>query len=427
MKPIHVRCVTAVCLSVVVGWGCGEYDGDEQGAADDIGSQAGDIQQAQRSADRDQTTTVYIGTYTRGFACPPPPEAGGECVSKGIYRATFDSRTGSLSEPVVAAEADNPSYLAIRPDGDFLYSVNEVGDFQGQNTGAVTAYRIRRNGNLRFINQLPSHGADPAHISVTASGRQVLVANYTGGNVSSYRIGRGGELRDGNTLPDVGVPGPHPNQDAAHAHFIAESSIHGLVYVADLGLDRVFLYDLDRHGGQLSAHADEPFVTLAPGSGPRHIALHPNEKFLYTNNELSTSASVFARDPRTGALVEPALQTISTIPLPFASRHDNGEIQISRDGRFIYVSNRGHDSITTFAVNRRTGLLTAIDNVPSGGKEPRDFKIDPSGKFLLVGHQISDDIVVFRINHRTGKVEQTGTLVKLSKPVNFAFSPDHDR
>ncbi|MEA2696165.1 MAG: 6-phosphogluconolactonase [Myxococcales bacterium] len=417
MRPINPRFVTAACLIVTIYSGCGA---DDAGLADDTGMQTAQIQFD------DHATTVYIGTYTRGFACPPPPESGGECVSKGIYRATFNSATGSLSEPELAAHSDNPSYLSVHPDGWNLYSVNEVGDFQGQNTGAVTAYAIGHNGRLHFINQLPSHGADPAHISVTASGRHVLVANYTGGNVSSYRIGDNGQLIDGNTVADIGVPGPHPNQDAAHAHFIVEGSIPGLIYVADLGLDRVFLYDLDRHSGHLSPHAAEPFVTLPPATGPRHIAFHPNQKFLYTNNELSTSASVFARNPHTGELTQPELQKISTIPLPFAGRNDNGEIQISRDGRFVYVSNRGHDSITTFSVNPHTGLLTMIDNVPSGGHEPRDFKIDPSGKFLLVAHHISDDIAIFRINQATGKVRQIGATIKLSKPVNFAFVPAHD-
>ncbi|HET6282626.1 MAG TPA: lactonase family protein [Polyangia bacterium] len=404
-------------MNATLGSGC---DTDQEAAQDQTAVQTAPVQYD------DHATTVYIGTYTRGYACPPPPESGGECVSKGIYRATFNPRTGSLSGPVLAAAADNPSYLAVRPDEDFLYAVNEVGDFQGQNTGAVTAYAIGHDGSLHLVNQLPSHGADPAHISVTASGRHVLVANYTGGNVSSYRIGARGELIDGNTVADLGQHGTHPNQDSAHAHFIVEGPIAGLIYVADLGLDRVFLYDLGRRSNQLSPHAAEPFVTLPPATGPRHIAFHPNKKFLYTNNELSTSASVFARNPHTGQLTEPQLQQISTIPLPFAGRNDNGEIQISRDGRFVYVSNRGHDSITTFSVNNHTGLLTMIDNVPSGGHEPRDFKIDPSGKFLLVAHHISDDMAVFRINERTGKVHQIGTPIPLSKPVNFAFTRGHD-
>jgi 6-phosphogluconolactonase len=417
MRLINTRSMAVACM---LGIGCGEYEADQ--LADD--TTTAELQQ-QRSNDCNENVTVYIGTYTRGFACPPPAELGDPCVSKGIYRTTFDTRSGSLTPAVLAAEADNPSYLAVRPDGDFLYSVNEVGDFQGQNTGAVSAYAIGHDGQLRFINQLPSHGADPAHISVTGSGRHVLVANYTGGNVSSYVVGHRGALSDGNTVPDVGVPGPHPNQDAAHAHFIVEGSIRGLIYVADLGVDRVFLYDLDGHTGHLAPHAAQPFVTLAPGSGPRHIAFHPNQKFLYTNNELATAASVFARNPRDGSLSEPPLQTVSTIPLPFASRHDNAEIQISADGRFLYVSNRGHDSITTFTVNKKTGALTPIDNTPSGGQEPRDFKIDPSGKFLIVGHQISDDVVVFRIDRHTGKIAQTATTIHVSKPVNFAFLPRH--
>jgi len=248
------------------------------------------------------------------------------------------------------------------------------------------------------------------------------VANYSGGNVSSYRIGATGELVDGNTMNDMGAHGPHMNQDAAHAHFILEGTPAGLVYVADLGLDRIFLYDLDSKTSMLAPHAAQPSVTVTPaGSGPRHIALHPNNKFLYTNNELGTSASVFSRNPTTGAVTEPAVQTIPTIPLPYPSRNDNGEVQIARNGRFAYVSNRGHDSITAFSIDQNSGMLSNIENVPTGGKEPRDFKIDPSGGFLLVGHQISDEVIVFRIDQGTGKVARAGSPVKVSKPVNFAF------
>jgi 6-phosphogluconolactonase len=375
-----------------------------------------------RAQAADGPVTVFIGTYTRGWACPPQNKnSAAACTSKGIYRATFDPRTGSLSKPVLAAESDNPSYLAIHPGGQYLYAVNEVSDFGGEREGGVSAFAIEAGGKLRPINKVSSHGADPCHISLTATGQHVLVANYSGGNVSSYKVGPGGELQEGSTLPNQGTHGPHLNQDAAHAHFIAEGPTPGIVYVADLGLDKVLIYRLDAASGQLRVNNDTPAAVVPPGSGPRHLAIHPSGKFLYTNNELSTAASVFVRDTQTGALQQPALQTLSTIKLPYAKRSDNAAIQITADGRFVYVSNRGHDSIALMAVDEKTGQLQLVETVRSGGREPRDFKVDPTGKFLLVGHQNTDDIVTFRINPKDGKLKPAGRKHKVSKVVNFAF------
>jgi 6-phosphogluconolactonase len=369
--------------------------------------------------------TVFIGTYTRGWACPPPAEKGGACTSKGIYSATFDPRTGTLGAPTLAVEADNPSYLALHPSGKYLYVANEVGDWKGDKqfpqTGAISAYAIDPTGKLKLINQLSSHGADPCHVSLTAGGKHVLVANYSGGTVASYLVGPGGELKEGSVVKDAGDHGPHKNQDAAHAHFVTEGPKPGLVYVADLGLDKILLYDLDAVG-KLVPHAAQPFATLPPGSGPRHLAIHPSGTLLLTNAELTSAIGVFKRDPDTGALSPPALpKTLATVPPSHKGRSDNAALQLSRDGRFAYVSNRGHDSITVFAVNAATGKLTTVQTVPSGGKEPRDFQLDPTGAFILVGHQISDEVVVFRVDPRTGKLTKTGRPVKVSKPVNFAF------
>jgi 6-phosphogluconolactonase len=384
----------------------------------------------------DEEVTVFIGTYTRGWACPPPAEKAVACTSKGIYAASFNTRTGALGTPTLAAESVNPSYLAVHPGGRFLYAVNEIDDWKAstaagaaaaaggkpEKTGGVSAFAIEPGGKLRLINQLSSHGADPCHVSLTRGGKQVLVANYSGGTVASYLVGAGGELAEGSFLLDAGAHGPHANQDAAHAHFIVEGPTAGLVYVADLGLDQVLLYDLDARG-QLKPHAGQPFAMVTPpGSGPRHLAVHPSRRFLITNNELGSTASVFARDPRTGALTQPSLQTISTVPEGHKGQNDNAELQLSADGRFAYVSNRGHDSITTFALDKKTGKLTTIDNVPSGGKSPRDFKLTPNGRFLIVGHQVSDQVVVFPIDPRTGKLGKPVGGTTVSKPVNFAFA-----
>jgi 6-phosphogluconolactonase len=181
------------------------------------------------------------------------------------------------------------------------------------------------------------------------------------------------------------------------------------------------LFDLDAATSKLTPHAAQPFVTLPPGSGPRHLAFHPGKQFLYANNELTTGASVLAHDPASGVLGAKVVQTLSTIPLPYDSRSDNAEIQLSRDGRFAYVSNRGHDSIAVFAVDQASGKLTVLEHVPSGGKEPRDFKIDPTGTHLLAAHQVSDDVVVFRIDPTSGKLQRAGAAAKVSKVVNVAF------
>jgi 6-phosphogluconolactonase len=381
-----------------------------------------------------EPVTVFLGTYTRGWACPAPGDKKGRpCTSKGIYRARFDAATGTLSAPELAAESDNPSYLAVSPGGKYLYAVNEVDDYKGQGattpTGAVSAFAIGADGSLRLINQLSSHGADPCHVSLDRTGKTVLVANYSGGSVASYRVGAGGELIDASHLQNPGAHGPHKSQDAAHGHFILEGPTAGRVYVADLGLDKVLVFDLDPATSRLTPHAAQPFVMVPPGSGPRHLAFHPGGRFLYTNNELATAASVLSHDPASGKLGPELLQTISTVPGSHKARHDNAEIQISRDGRFLYVSNRGHDSIAAFSVDPSTGKLKTLASVPSGGKEPRDFKIDPSGKYLLAAHQVSDDLVVFAIDPASGKLKpMTGgkpasatNATKVSKVVNVAF------
>ncbi len=376
---------------------------------------------AMNDAHAEPALTVFIGTYTRGWACPPENKDSAACTSKGIYRVSFDPRTGKLGQPELAAESENPSNVIVHPNGKLAYAVNEVGDYKGEKAGAVSAFAIEAGGKLRLINQLSSHGADPCHLSLTASGKHLLVANYSGGNVSSYRVRDDGGIEHASTVANAGAHGPHANQDAAHAHFIVEGPLPGLVYVADLGLDKVLLYDLDAASGKLKPHAAGPFASVPAGNGPRHLALHPGGKFLYSNNELGTSASVFSRDPATGALSPTPLQTLSTIPLPYAKHSDNAEIQISADGRFLYVSNRGHNSINVFAVDAASGKLTSVQNVPSGGREPRDFKLDPTGKFLLVGHQNSDDVYVFRVDPKSGKLTRTPSKLKVSKPVSFTF------
>jgi 6-phosphogluconolactonase len=359
---------------------------------------------------------LYIGTYTQGWACAERRD----CTSAGIYRSEFDAATGALSAPVLVAKAVNPSYVAVHPNGRFAYAVNEVGDYMGQATGAVTAYRIGAGGQLTEIGRLSSFGADPCYVSVDAAGRTLFVANYSGGSIASYRIAADGTLSVASTIPLAGS-GPHPNQKGPHGHFIAESpSVKGRVYVADLGSDQVSVYRVDATRGTLTPDAVPP-GRLAPGSGPRHIAFHPSNRFAYVNNELSSSVTVFTHDPATGALSP--VQTLSTLPAGFTGENNTAEIQASADGRFVYVANRGHNSIAVFRVDATSGTLALVEVTLSRGDWPRDFKLDPTGGFLLVEHQKSDNIVVFRIDRATGRLAPTGNELRVSKPVSIAFMP----
>ena len=358
---------------------------------------------------------LYIGTYTQGWACNEKKD----CTSGGIYRSTFDATSGTLSPPQLVATAVNPSYVAVHPSGAFLYAVNEVGDFGGQSSGSLTAYRVDVAGALTEIGRVSSLGADPCYVSVDHSGRFAFVANYGGGSIASYRIAEDGTLGAGASVQHTGS-GPHANQKSPHAHFIAESSQRGRVYVADLGIDQVRVYNLDSADGKLTLNTSA-LGQLPKGSGPRHLAFHPSNKYVFVNNELSSTVTVFAHDAGSGGLKE--LQTVSTVPTGFTGANNTAEILVSADGKFVYVSNRGHNSIAVFPVDETTGQLALLEATPSGGDWPRDFKFDPTGNFLLVEHQKSDNIVVLRVDRSTGKLTPTGHELRVSKPVSIAFMP----
>ena len=362
-----------------------------------------------------QTSPLYIGTYTQGWACDEKKD----CTSRGIYRSEFDARTGTLSPATLVATTVNPSYLAVHPSGAFLYAVNEIGDYNGASSGSLTAYRVGLGGTLTEIGRVSSFGADPCYVSVDHAGHHVFVANYGGGSIASYPIAVDGTLGKGASIQHTGS-GPHPNQKGPHAHFIAEGPQRGRVYVADLGIDQVRVYTVDAASGTLLLNAP-PIGQLPKGSGPRHLAFHPSNKYVFVNNELSSTVTVFAHDAASGALN--ALQTISTVPPGFTGQNNTAEIQVSTDGKFVYVANRGHNSIAVLQVNETTGQLTLLDVTPSGGDWPRDFKFDPTGRFLLVEHQKSDNIVVLRVDGRTGKLAPTGHELRVSKPVSIAFMP----
>ncbi len=350
---------------------------------------------------------VFIGTYTG-------PK------SQGIYMARLNQTTGELSEPHLGAETPNPSFLAVRPQGDYLYAVNEVDTFEGQKTGSVSAFRIP-NLMMYSLNQRSSGGAGQAHLSVDVTGTSVLVANYGGGSVAVLPIEKNGGLgAPTSVIQHTGSSVNPDRQREPHAHQIFVDPSNRFAYAADLGIDKVMIYRFDAARHTLTASTPAS-AALKPGAGPRHMAMSASGRFAYVINELDCTISAFRREPSSGALTE--FQTLSSLPPGVAQARgfSTAEIALSPSGAFLYGSNRGHDSISVFAVDRASGKLSYVSNTPSGGKTPRGFGIEPGGGFLLVGNQNSDSIVVFKIDRATGTLTAVGTPRTVGAPVDFKF------
>lgn len=347
---------------------------------------------------------VYIGTYSTG-----------DSISKGIYTCMFDSETGKLSEPSLAIELANPSFLAVHPGQKFLYAVNELSDGPGKGNGGTTAMSINADGTLTKLNQQPSFGGSPCHCNVDATGQTFMIANYTGGNVVAYPIAKDGSLGEATS----NIHHEDPSRKAAaelrpRAHSINLSSDNRFAYAADLGLDKIFIYKLDAEKSTLTP-AKPASVSVALGGGPRHFTIHPSGNFAYTNNETSMVATAFARNPKNGALR--VIQDITTIPNGFEGSKSTAECLCHPSGRFLYVSNRGPNSISVYTINQETGLLSWVENEPTGGKIPRNFFVEPGGNWLLAENQDSDSVVVFSIDQNTGALTPTGDSIKVGKPV----------
>ncbi len=350
---------------------------------------------------------VYVGTYTSGK---------GEEKSRGIYVLDLDVRSGKLSTPRLACEAIDPSFLAIHPSGKFVYAVSERGEVDGQPGGAVVGFSIDpATGELARINQQSSRGADPCHLVVDRAGKNVLVANYTGGSVASLPIDSDGRLGPSTSFIQHAGKGSDPaRQKGPHAHSINLDRAGRFAVAADLGLDRVFIYRFDGAQGTLAAN-DPAFGEVAPKSGPRHFAFHPGGRFGYVIAEMANTVTAFEYDESAGSLK--AIQTISTLPADFQGRSYTAEVQVHPTGKFVYGSNRGHDSIAMFAVDSATGKLSAIGVEPTQGRNPRNFAIDPTGAYLLAENGDSGTIVVFRIDPQTGVLRPTDQSVRVPKPV----------
>lgn len=351
----------------------------------------------------------FVGTYTRG-----------NDTSDGIYTSTFDDSTGALSEPTLAVKADNPSFLAVHPTKDLLFACIETNDFGDEPTGAVSAFRIDQNSaKLTLINQQPTGGGAPCHANVDATGKLLLVANYIGGNVAVFPIADDGQLGERSCLIQHIGSGPNQaRQTSPHAHSINLSADNRFGYAADLGIDRIQIYRFDSENGRLVPSAADS-VAVKPGGGPRHFSIHPSGMFAYTNNELTCEATAFKRDPTSGALK--VLQNISTLPDGFDGRKSTAECLVHPSGKFLYVSNRGHDSIAVFRIDQTTGMLSTVEIEKTTGQEPRNFVFDPSGKWLIAENQNSDTIVTFAINQATGAISPTGHMINVGKPVCIRF------
>src|SRR5436190_4038113 len=354
---------------------------------------------------------VFVGTYT-----------GGPHNSKGIYRFDFDPATGQLTHRALAAETKNPSFLAIHPNNRLLYAVGELETFQGKSSGAISAFAIDpKTGNLKLLNQRPSGGAGPCHLIVDKEGKHALAANYSGGSVCVLPIDGDGRLGPATAFVQHHGTGVNKQrQEAPHAHSINLDAANRFAVVADLGLDKIMVYKYDADEGTLTAN-DPPATDITPGSGPRHFAFHPDGRHAYVINELTSTVTAMDYDPERG-LLKPT-QTISTLPKDFRGETTCAEVQVHPSGKFLYGSNRGHDSIAVFRIDPESGRLTAAGHQSQDIKTPRNFGIDPTGSFLLVANQDSNSIVVFRINGETGELTPSGTKVEVPMPVCVKFMP----
>ncbi len=346
---------------------------------------------------------VYVGTRTAA-------------ESEGIYVYSLDGETGALEPVTEFAGIDNPTYLTLHPQDNYLYAINEVTDFGEKEAGGVTAFALDpETGTLTLLNQQSSEGPGPCYISVDQTGRFALVANYAGGSVCILPIQEGGGLAPASDFVQHSGSSVNPRRQAGpHAHSIQPDPTNRYAFAADLGLDKLMIYKLDLAAGRLEPN-EQPWAKVAPGAGPRHFAFHPNGEYVYVITELANTIIAFSYDEDRGALDE--IQTVSALPEGFEETSYCADIHIPPSGKFLYGSNRGHDSIVVFSIDDKTGELTYVDHESTQGETPRNFCLDPSGSFLLVANQDTDNIVSFHIDQDTGKLTPTGHQASVSMPV----------
>ena len=352
--------------------------------------------------------TVYLGTYTTG-------------ESKGIYTCRFDPDTGTLRQ-VGATAAVNPSFLTLDPAGRYLYAVSEVDEYRGEASGGVSAYAVDpATGALHLVDEQASRGAAPCYVTVDRAGHFVLVANYNGGSAAVFAVRADGGLDPARQVIQHTGAGPdRARQASAHVHSVTLDPAQRFALIADLGIDRLMVYHFDSGTGALDPAA-EPWAQLPPGSGPRHLAFSAQGDRVYLVCEMASTVTGFHYDPSRGALRP--FQTESLLPPDFRGQSTGADIHLTPDGRFLYASNRGHDSIVVFAIDGATGRMSLVQHQPSGGQIPRNFAIDPTGRFLLAAHQRSGGVVTFRIDADSGRLSRVGEPFVVPSPVCVHFAP----
>lgn len=352
---------------------------------------------------------VYIGTYNG-------PK------SQGIYVYKLTTATGRLTPLGLAAASDRPAFLAIHPNHRFLYAVNEINDYDGKRSGSVSAFSIdRHTGKLTLLNIVPSGDPGPCHLAVDHTGKYLLVANYGVGSVASFPIlpdGRLGKVIS--FLPHTGHSVDPKRQEASHAHSIYVSPNNRFVVSADLGTDKVYVYRFDAGTGKLTPN-EPPSASVPPGTGPRHFAFDPDNKFAYVIEEMGSSLTAFTYNAEHGVLHP--METIKTVPKDYKGYNDCAELYFRPDGKYLYGSNRGYDAITVFSIDPVKGTPTPVQYIHTEGKTPRSFGIDPTGSYLIAANQDSDSLVVFHIDPSTGHLAPTGQKEEVGSPICVVFEP----
>lgn len=358
---------------------------------------------------RQSETLLYVGTYTSNTK------------SDGIYVYSFDSGTGNLKLRETVKGVADPSFLTVDKKRGYLFAVNELVEYEGKPCGSVSAFAIdQKTGSLSFLNKRSSLGGAPCHITVSDNGRFLLVANYLGGNVSVFPIRKGGAI--GQAVDVVEFSGSGPNKErqlGPHAHSVTLDRNNRFAFAADLGTDKVMIYEFDKDRGTLRTNPAQAFFQAKAGAGPRHFAFHPNHKLAFVINELDSTISSLAYDEKVGTLKE--IKTLSTLSPQSGNANACADVHVAADGNTLYGSNRGEDTIAAFTIDKNNGMIATLENVPTGGRRPRNFAIDPKGNFLLAANQDTNNLTVFGIDKATGRLRSTGINADVPAPVCLKF------